>query len=177
MRMNLVNLDQTTRRYMLLEVENDIKAGQLYFGRRLTQKGKDEYEGLLRAAAEHHDPVWLADQLNSQGRLSSAEISHSKKGTPYIKRTPFGDHETLAFGELNRFYIRGLCARAMDHGISHVVVYRALEVAQERPESASLVGTEVDAKELLADLRENVGRQTKMGIPGGPNSGISVRLP
>src|SRR5262245_59805313 len=105
--MNLVNLEQATRLYMLQEVESDVNAGRLYHSRRLSQKGKGEYEGILREAIESHDPQWLADQLNSQGRMNSAEISRSNKGSSFAKRTPFGDHETLAFGEFNRFYIRG----------------------------------------------------------------------
>ncbi|MCL4265318.1 MAG: hypothetical protein KJ069_19035 [Anaerolineae bacterium] len=37
--------------------------------------------------------------------------------------------------------------------------------------------TAVDPAALLADLREHTGEDTELGIPGGPNSGISVHLP
>lgn len=175
--MDLVNLDQVTRRYMLEEVEMDIEANRLYDSPRLTQKGKKDYKKLLRTAIEHHDPQWLAEQLDTQGRMASVETGRSKKGTLFPKHTPSGDHRTLAFGEFNRFYIRGLCARAVEEGISHVVVYRALEVSQPRPQSDALIGKQVNAQELLTDLRESRTEETKLGIPGGANSGISVKLP
>jgi len=34
-------------------------------------------------------------------------------------------HEMLAEGEFNRFYIRALCARAIEDGLPEVTVYRA----------------------------------------------------
>jgi hypothetical protein len=174
---NLVNLDRKTREYIAKEIDMDVKAGRLYYSRRFTQKGREDYENLLRTAVESYDPEWLADQLQRAGRMRGTETSHSRRGTPYIKRTPLGDHETAAFGEFNRFYIRGLCARAIDEGTEHLIVYRALEVAEPRSSSMAIVGAEVDPGKLLQDLRENVGKATRLGIPGGPNSGISVRLP
>src|ERR1700736_5858800 len=117
--MNLVNLDQMTRRYMLQEVDVDVRVGRLYFSRRLTQNGQAEYEALLRDAIEQYDAHWLAAPLKAGGRMDSPELSRSGGGAPIVKRTPFGDHETLAFGEFNRFYIRGLCARAVAEGIGH----------------------------------------------------------
>lgn len=175
--MNLVNLDEITRRYMLQEMDGDVRAGRLYLSKRFTDKGRQDYEALLREATQTHDAQWLAEQLNTGNRMGTGEVSHSKKGGAYVKRTPFGDHETIAFGEFNRYYIRGLCARAVDEGIKDVIVYRALDVAQERASSAQLIGSSVDAAALLADLRENIGTGTRMGIPSGPNSGISVKLP
>ncbi len=175
--MNFVNLDDTTRPYMLQEVESDIAAGRLYLSRRFTDKGMQDYPALLREAVSQRDAEWLAQQLSIENRMRPAELSHSRTGTAYVKRTPFSDHETAAFGEYNRYYIRGLCARAIAEGIKEVIVYRALEVAQERGTSASLIGSSVDPAILLADLRENIGKGTRLGIPSGPNSGISVKLP
>ena len=175
--MDLVNLDQVTRHYMLQEVEMDIEAERLYHSPRLTPKGKEEYKELLRTAIEQHDPQWFAEQLDTQERMISVEAGRSKKGTIFSKHTPSSDHRTLAFGEFNHFYIRGLCARAMQEGIGHVVVYRASEVSQSRPQSDALIGKQVDAQELLTDLRESETGKARLGIPGGANSGISVRLP
>ena len=175
--MNLVNLDEITRRYMLQEIDGDVRAGRLYLSKRFSEKGRQDYEALLREATQNHDAQWLAEQLNTGGRMRAAEVSHSKRGTAFVKRTPLGDHETTAFGEFNRYYIRGLCARAVDEGIKEVIVYRALDVTQERASSAQLIGSSVDAATLLADLRDSIGTGTRMGIPSGPNSGISVKLP
>jgi len=175
--MNLVNLDETTRRYMLEEIELDTTEGKLYYSKRLTAKGRSDYEGALREAVQNHDADWLADQLNREGRMHGVEVARSKRGRVYPKRTPSGDHLTVAYGEFNRFYIRGLCARAIAEGIDHLIVYRAREVRVARRRSMAKLGSHVDPQNLLDDLRENIGRATRLGIPGGPNSGISVKLP
>ena len=58
-----------------------------------------------------------------------------------------------------------------------MIVYRARPAENPRPESEALVETTVDPFDLLADLRAHPGEATELGIPAGPNSGISVRLP
>ena len=72
---------------------------------------------------------------------------------------------------------RALCRRAIEDGIGELIVYRARPTVNPRPESEALVETTVDPAELLADLRAHPGEATALGIPAGPNSGISVRLP
>jgi hypothetical protein len=175
--MHLVNLDSTTRKYMLSEVDMDVANGRLYYSKRFTSKGLRDYESLLREAVIHHDAVWLGEQLIKEARMSGLETSRSGRGKIYTKRTPFSGHETFAFGEYNRFYIRGLCVRAINEGIDQLVVYRAFHVAVPRASSEVKIGSHIDPKVLLEDLRENIGKNTRSGIPGGPNSGISVRFP
>jgi len=85
--------------------------------------------------------------------------------------------QRLAEGEFNRFFLRGLCLRAIDEGIDEVIVYRARASSSPRSESEALVGTRFDPKVLLNDLRENLGVDTALGLPPGPNSGLSARLP
>jgi len=86
-------------------------------------------------------------------------------------------HTMLAEGQFNTFYIRGLCVRAKADGISEVVVYRAKDVQNPRPESVQKIGQRVSVDALLADLRQNKGIDSALGLPPGPNSGLSVHLP
>ncbi len=90
---------------------------------------------------------------------------------------PITAAETLAEGEFNRFYIRGVCRAVLANEQHEVEVYRAKAVAQPRPESQAKIGTRVNAATLLDDLRHNVGVDTALGVPAGPNSGLSVRRP
>ena len=84
----------------------------------------------------------------------------------------------LAEGEFNRFYIRGLCLRAIELGIGEVAVYRAKYVESPRPESDYLIGQRLPAASLLEDLRIHSGEEEPyLKVPGGPNSGLSVHLP
>lgn len=83
--------------------------------------------------------------------------------------------ETLAEGEFNRYYIRGVCRRAIDEGIGEVEVYREKLVEDPRPESQRKIGQRIKADVLLEDLRKSVGKPPTLGIPQ-PNSGLTVRL-
>ncbi len=174
--MHLVNLDAATRRHMLDEINGDIQGNAFYMSPRLSERGRRDYPGLLLEAAEGGDVASLAAALSAGGRLNATETA-TRKGKTYAKRVPSDAHITLAEGEFNRFYARGLCARALEEDITQVIVYRAKGVAHPRPESEAKIGAAVDAAVLLADLRNNIGIDPALGIPAGPNSGLSVRLP
>lgn len=86
-------------------------------------------------------------------------------------------HQMLAEGEFNRFYIRALCLRAIEDEHPQVVVYRAKAVTNARSASEQMIGQNMPAEAVLRDLRERPGVDTALGLPPGPNSGLSVRLP
>jgi len=72
-------------------------------------------------------------------------------------RVPKNAPQTLAEGEFNRYYIRGLCARAIAEGIDEVVVYRGKAVKDPRTESQAKIGKRFNARVLLRDLRNSTG--------------------
>jgi hypothetical protein len=86
-------------------------------------------------------------------------------------------HEMLAEGEFTRFYIRGLCLRAIEDRIPAVIIYRAKHVENARSASAEKIGSAHAPALLLADLREHLGLDTALGLPPGPNSGLCAKLP
>ena len=61
---------------------------------------------------------------------------------------PSNAHNTLAEGEFNRFYLRGLCLEAIQQG-KMIEVYRAKAVNQPRAVSQALIGTQLDPNQLL----------------------------
>jgi hypothetical protein len=84
----------------------------------------------------------------------------------------------LAESEFNRYYIRALARRAIEDGIPELVVYRAKPVTTPRPESEARIETSLVPQELLEDLRSHTGdERPSLGVPSGPNSGLSVRIP
>lgn len=167
------NLDKQTREFMLRELELDVKNGSVYISTRLNSEGQAMWVKLLKEAIAMHDDDWLAKQLR---------IGHYMK--PYEKRlrsgrmakVPVNAPETLAEGEFNRFYVRGLCARAIAEDIKEVEVYRGKQVRNPRPQSESKIGMKINPKKLLEDLRESLGVDPALGIPPGPNSGLTVCL-
>jgi len=174
------DLDETTRSFMVEEVDRDTAQGILYLSPRLTDRGRRDWPGLLRAAVEKGDERRLAESLRGTGRLREVEHRQSRRGwgRPHEVRVPVTAPMTLAEGEFNRFYIRGLCLRALAQGIGEVAIYRAKAVDVPRPESARLVGARRPVTMLLEDLRTHSGEEEPaLRVPGGPNSGLSVRLP
>lgn len=170
------NLDAQTRNHIMAEIRADIAAAKLYLSNRLTVRGRGEYAQLLQQAAESHDDSWLANQLRNGGRLNEMEERRKPNGGTTMVRVPVTAPQTLAEGEFNRFYIRGLCIRATAAGISELIVYRAKKVENPRPESAIKIGQRISAQALLGDLRANPGVDTVLGLPPGPNFGLSVKL-
>lgn len=175
MSLPLENLDQKTRQLMLEEIEQDINNGTLYISPRLSEIGREDYPLLLKEATQHDDS-WLAQNLRVNGRISAFEQKRTPKGGVTTAKVPVTAAETLAEGEFNRFYIRALCRRAIEEGTTGIVIYRAKQVTNPRPESQAKIGAKVNPQALLNDLRTHPGVDTALGLPAGPNSGLSVKL-
>lgn len=171
------HLDARTRALMLAEIERDIAVGTLYLSGNLSDQGCRSYPDLLREAARGGTDDSLAASIRSclnshekPRRLASGGFSK-----PPVMRS--NAHEMLAEGEFNRFYIRAICLRALEDDINEVIVYRAKDVVKPRSDSAHKIGQRIPTQALLADLRTHPGVDTALGLPQGPNSGLSVRLP
>jgi hypothetical protein len=174
--LDLKGLNDDVRRRMVSEIEADVAAGTLYMSSRLNVHGHQEYPRLLKEAAKSHDDTWLAAQLATGGVFKGSERGMAW-GHPTMSRMDRTAPVTLAEGEFNRYYMRGLCLYAIENGITELEVYRAKDVTTERRESHAIIGNSVDPQVLLNDCRAPVGTRTQTGLPGGPNSGLSVRIP
>jgi hypothetical protein len=177
MALNLTNLDAKTRALMVKEIDQDITATRLYMSPRLNELGHTQYPALLKEAAQNHDDTWFAGQIRAKGLLKIKESRRTPSGGTTTAKVPVTAPDTLAEGEFNRFYCRAVCLRAIDEGKHSVRVYRAKHVDNPRPESEAKIGTMVDAKKLLEDLRTSQGVEPALSIPPGPNSGLTVQLP
>lgn len=168
------NLDARTRQEMANELAVDVAADDVYKSLRLNGNGRDRWVDLLGSAAAQHDDAWLAGQIRSESLLEKKETA-SRNGKTFVKSVPVTAPETLAEGEFNRLYIRGLCARAIAEGIKSLIVYRARESENPRPGSEAMIGVQLDPTALLEDLRKSKGKEPSI-LPY-VNSGLSVRLP
>jgi hypothetical protein len=171
------NLDNRTREFMIKELELDISNGKLYISTRLNSVGKANWGSILREAIQNYNDDWLAGQLLNRGYMRTREEKRTPSGGTTIAQIPVTAMETLAEGEFNRFYARGLCLRAIEDGVSDVEVYRGKQVQQPRPISQAMIGRRIAAKALLEDLRKSQGVEPALKIPPGPNSGLTIRLP
>jgi len=165
------NLDETTRRYMLIEVEQAIATSQLHLSRRFTAQGQARYSNLLREAVHTGNEDSLSAALVHQQCFAERE--------PYgasTRRVPINAILTFAEGQFNAFYMRGVCHRAIQAG-QRVEVYRAKEVLTPRPASTYQVGQQLDPQQVLRLLRHSPsGLHRGPAVPAGFNSGLSLRL-
>lgn len=169
------SLDDRVRELMISELELDMQSGRLYISPRLTEAGAQSWPDLLREAFRGHDDDWLASQLGSRGLIRSTEQRRTPKGGWTTARVPHTAPETLAEGEFNRFYARGLCRDVIESGGTEVEVYRGKTVLNPRPESQAMIGRRLSAQRLLEDLRVSQGVEPSLGLPPGPNSGLTIR--
>lgn len=170
------NLDQRTRELMISEVDDDVAANKLYMSSRFSVVGKTSYEALLRQAITSHSDAWLVDQLRNGGCFNSYEQKKKPKGGYTMAAVPVTAPETFAEGEFNRYYARAVCLRAVAEGRPNVEVYRGKQVTSPRLQSEALIGRRFDAVSLLNDLRTSQGVEPGLGLPPGPNSGLTIRL-
>lgn len=169
------SLDATVRDFMIRELELDMANDTLYISPRLTDAGSKAWPEILREAFEQHDDAWLAYTIRSRGLMRTMEQRRKPKGGFTDARVPQTAPDTLAEGEFNRFYARGLCAHVVESGGSEVEVYRGKAVLNPRPESQAMIGRRLPAQRLLDDLRTSQGVEPALGLPPGPNSGLTVR--
>lgn len=173
----LDDLDRTTRRHMRAEFFLDLDQGRVHLPERLNASGRLMFPVALEASIEKGDDVTLAESLRTGGFLREWEESHTRTGKAVPKHVPWNAADTIAEESFNRYYMRAIARRALEEGVARVEVYRAKDVQKPRPDSDAKVGTFVEARRLLEDLRAHPGDRPELGIPPGPNSGLSVRLP
>ncbi len=171
------NLNERTRAFMLNEIELDVIKKNLYISKRFNEIGREKYLELLKSAAQKHDDNWLANELRRLGCIKAFIERKMASGDITTVKVPVNAAETFAEGEFNRFYIRGLCRAAIEDGILELEICRGKEVKQPRPESLARIGKMVPAGKLLEDLRVSPGVEPALGVPSGPNSGLTARLP
>lgn len=173
MSLELPNLDDEIRVLMLEEIDLDIEAGTLYISKRL-KRGKEEvYINLLKDSISNGNcNLFVSEIANNNCLLTEVPDNKTKSG---IRKVPKDAHITLGEGEYNRFYIRALCRKSISYN-NELEIFRAKTVRNPRSASQAKIGQTVNPKKLLEDLRKNIGIDTALGIPAGPNSGLSVRI-
>ena len=167
------NLDPTTRRYALAELERDIASGAFHVSDRLRPTAIADYQRLLRDAVRYYDDLWLEDR--SGDLLVDFEPRHTKSGGVTTARVPDMAARMLAEGDFNRYYMRGVALRATDEG-RPVEVYRARLSVEPRQESAELEGQTLTGQEVVDYLRGVSNPERIAARVGRVNSGLSIRL-
>ena len=167
------NLDPTTRRHALAELDGDIAAGAFHASDRLRPTAVAEYQRLLRDAIRYYDDLWLEER--TPDLLVDFETRQTKSGGTTTARIPEMASRMLAEGDFNRYYMRGVALRAIQEG-KELEVYRARLSLEPRPESAELEGHRLAPRDVLDQLRGLSSPEPQAPRLGRVNSGLSVRL-
>jgi hypothetical protein len=166
------SLDNVTRKFMRDEFDADLAGAGIYHGARLSAAGWAAYPAQLRIALASGDADTFTAALSAAGAFNEFEPDMKNGGT---KRVPSNAPALLGEGEFNRYYERGVCARALAEGATAVEVYRGRVSSRSRPESEAAIGTHPDAAELLARLRQSHLHPESSDIPE-VGTGVTIRL-
>ena len=168
------NLDPTTRRHALAELDGDIAGGSFHASDRLRPTAVGDYQKLLRDAIRYYDDLWLEERAGDL--LVDFETRQTRSGGQTTAKIPEMASRMLAEGDFNRYYMRGVAMRAIEEGRQIVEVYRARLSLEPRPDSAEAEGQRLQAREVLDYLRGAIDTPPGDVRLGRPNSGLSVRL-
>lgn len=161
------NLTDSVRAKMAAEIKADIKDKKIYISSRLNEQGVVEYPKLVLEAAEKGNEISLGENLLVL--MNQREFNRGAQ-----KNLPANAEKTLAQNEFNRFYMRAICAEAIEQKIEVVTIYRARESNHPRKRSKALIGTELNAEAFLKDLRKH--NDTEPKLLAAINSGLSVGI-
>lgn len=176
MPLDLPHLDARTRQFMLAELDADVAADSLYRSPQLSETGLRQYPRLLRVAIRSGTEASFAEALAALGAVRPpSRWQHPNEVGPAqaLADATF----RLAEREFHRFYIRGLCCRALNEGIDLLVIYRARPAEPGRAPADSMIGLRIDVGSLLEDLRGAFRSLPPYGLPQCRDPGLSVRFP
>ncbi|MBN3218551.1 hypothetical protein [Pectobacterium polaris] len=175
MALNLIDLNDNTRQYMATEIQYDEENNNFYLSNYLSDYGKSVWASLLGESVQYDDE-WLENEIKTRGLLAEFYTKKRPNSSELMQaRVPVTAAKTLAEGEFNRLYVRGLCAAVASEGNGAVEAYRARDSANPRSESEAIIGRHFSPLDILNDLRSNPGVESALGVPSGPNSGISIK--
>jgi len=174
MKFKFNNLDAETRALMKEEIERAIQTNEIYSSTRFNAAGESNWIQWLIQAAEEHDAHWLAYQIEACAGMKDFEGRAKPSGGYTVAHVPHTAAETIAEGQFNRFYIAAVCLRAIGIDKKEVIVYRARQRGEPRPESRELEGASLNAQELLEQVRSK--QQSFKCELLKPNSGLSVQI-
>lgn len=160
---------------MLAELEADLADGSLYRSPQLSDDGLRQYHCLLRAALLAGTDDSFAEALSAQDAVRPpSRWQHPREVGPVEALADATIR--LAEREFHRFYIRGLCRRALDEGVETLVIYRARPPDSGRAPADAMIGVRIAVGSLLEDLRGTFRSLPPHGLPQCRDPGLSVRF-
>ena len=146
----------------------EFRLGNHYESSRLVPGGQACWLSLLAMALTNYDDYWLAKEAHRLSIFASVENRKTRNGFRTVK-VPENAPQTLAEGEFNHYYLRGIASRAINANKT-LRIYRGKFVDNPRWESEAMIGSTIDPRMLLAQLR------TSPHDVFGPGSGLTCEI-
>lgn len=156
------------RNAMLDEVELDITSNLIYISPRLKVDTRLQYLELLKGAVADEDDKWLATNVGKLIKLLEW------RGSRQV-RVPKTASITLAEGQFNLYYMRGLCIYAIDNMVNMLQISRFKTVDKPRSSSVSVLNSLVSPIDTLNELRRPF--EERISPLAKPNSGLTLCIP
>lgn len=172
MSMNFTELTVETRKYMLDELEIELKSPSPYVSQALSSQGLAAFPNLLRKAIASGTEVTLFQELMNPLFWKT----HDRRGSEINMRQAA---ERLALSEFNTWYVRGLSKKLLDEGETECEVYRA---DQPKHQAASCSSHE-EKRYSLQEIRDGhrahywpkPGNRGVLSIPPNPSCHHTIR--
>jgi len=179
MPMRFEELDEATRRFMLVEFEAEEASGKPYRARGLSSKGLSVFHDLMREAIQSGTEEALVAALSNPAYWVRHEIYY-RDGRPRMRRVNVQQAaERLGLTEFNTWYVRGLARRLLEEGEKACQVYRAAAskgVADIcRLEDGQIVPLQEVYRAHRASYWPEPGDPEARSVPAGPGCHHTIR--
>lgn len=178
--LDLPELDETTRPYMLREFRSEQSHTTLLPYRPRGYIGTEEFFlQTMEEALSNGNEVTLMEDLTDPRLWDELSIRPGKRRMVEYRDPYDVQAKRFALTDFNTWYVRGLAARWIDEAVEMCEIFRAEAAYQPRNECGRLEGVQLSVAEVYAGHRiryhaEIVDRRA-LSVPLGPNCHHSVR--
>jgi hypothetical protein len=176
---NFEELDETTRKWMLLEFRIEEASGNPYRSPRLSPKWLEIFPQKMEEAIKHGNEETLTQMLSDPVFWNSFEY-YTRSGVKRKRRINYQKAaEALSITEFNTWYVKGFAHRLLEEGEEYCEVYRAAPAFEPRGECLQHDGRTYEVQRIYDGHRTRYwphpGNPSALSIPVGTNCHHSIR--
>ena len=176
--MKFEELDDETRKWMLIEFEEEESSKNPYRSSHLNSTGKEKFREIMKNAISSGNILSLTNTLSNLTLWKKTGLV-TTKGTVRERRiSPSSSAKSLAHTEFTTWYTRGFAKRLMEEGIDSCEIYRAEVTKNPRCECTKLEGHTVKVKAIYDGHRAKYHptiNSSAFSIPSGPFCHHTIR--
>lgn len=139
--MDYDELDDTTRKWMLEEFNNEQSQKDHFQSKSLNEAGRTAFPDIMRKAIQSGHIESLAKDLSNPIYWNPSKTRKGKNGPISVTINPQTEAKMLAHSEFNTMHTRGFARRLKEEGEENCEIYRADRAVQPNCECTKLEGT------------------------------------